>query len=168
MPEAQTLLIVSEETSIGMPALIWAWREGIWPTPACRTCPITTCCTCSGSMSARSSAAPIAMPPRSVGCRDAKPPPILPTGVRALPRMTVRGMQVSRSEEDIDPRSRHHPGVPPSDAELLDAARGGDEAAFAALIGRHRGELLRHCYRMLGSPQDAEDNVLLRYALRAG
>ncbi len=31
MPEAQTLLIVSEETSIGMPALIWAWREGIWP-----------------------------------------------------------------------------------------------------------------------------------------
>ena len=58
--------------------------------------------------------------------------------------------------------------MPPSDAELLDAARGGDEAAFAALIGRHRGELLRHCYRMLGSPQDAEDNVLLRYALRAG
>ena len=33
MPDAQTLLIVSEETSIGMPALICAWREGIWPTP---------------------------------------------------------------------------------------------------------------------------------------
>ena len=33
MPEAQTLLIVSEETSFGMPALIWAWREGIWPWP---------------------------------------------------------------------------------------------------------------------------------------
>ena len=31
MPEAQTLLIVSEETSFGMPALICAWREGIWP-----------------------------------------------------------------------------------------------------------------------------------------
>ena len=27
-----------------MPALIWAWREGIWPWPACRTWPITTCC----------------------------------------------------------------------------------------------------------------------------
>src|SRR5215218_9089995 len=95
MPDAQTLLIVSEETSIGIPALICAWREGIWPTPACRTCPITTCCTCSGATSARSSAAPMAIPPRSVGCSEARPPPILPTGVRALPRMTVRGMQVS-------------------------------------------------------------------------
>ena len=31
MPEAHTLLIVSEETSLGIPALICAWREGIWP-----------------------------------------------------------------------------------------------------------------------------------------
>ena len=31
MPEAQTLLIVSEETSLGIPALICAWREGICP-----------------------------------------------------------------------------------------------------------------------------------------
>ena len=30
-PEAQTLLTVSEETSFGIPALICAWREGIWP-----------------------------------------------------------------------------------------------------------------------------------------
>ena len=97
MPDAQTLLIVSEDTSIGMPALICAWREGICPTPAWSTWPITTCCTCSGATSARSSAAPMAMPPRSVGCSDARPPPILPTGVRALPRMTVRGMQVSSS-----------------------------------------------------------------------
>ena len=35
--------MVSEETSLGMPALIWAWREGIWPWPACRTWPMTTC-----------------------------------------------------------------------------------------------------------------------------
>ena len=41
-PEAQTLLIVSEETSFGMPALIWAWREGIWPWPACSTWPKIT------------------------------------------------------------------------------------------------------------------------------
>ena len=40
MPDAQTLLIVSEETSFGMPALICAWREGIWPWPAWRTWPI--------------------------------------------------------------------------------------------------------------------------------
>ena len=66
MPEAQTLLIVSEETSFGMPALICAWREGIWPWPAWSTWPITTCSTCSGSTSARSSAALMAMPPSSV------------------------------------------------------------------------------------------------------
>ena len=29
MPDAQTLLIVSDGTSFGMPALICAWREGI-------------------------------------------------------------------------------------------------------------------------------------------
>ena len=45
MPEAQTLLIVSEGTSFGMPALICAWREGICPWPACSTWPKITCST---------------------------------------------------------------------------------------------------------------------------
>ena len=46
-----------------------------------------------------------------------------------------------------------------SDDAVVAAARAGDEAAFAALVDRHRRELHVHCYRMLGSFEEAEDLV---------
>ena len=43
--------------------------------------------------------------------------------------------------------------------ELIARARGGDGDAFRVLVEPHRHELLVHCYRMLGSLQDAEDTL---------
>lgn len=44
-----------------------------------------------------------------------------------------------------------------SDELLLERAKGGDQAAFVELYERHRNEVFRFAYRLLGSVETAED-----------
>ena len=46
---------------------------------------------------------------------------------------------------------------PPTDHALLEATRGGDEAAFAELVGRYRNQITSYIYRMTNDYDGAVD-----------
>ena len=57
------------------------------------------------------------------------------------------------------PQDGHQPMSNVEQDAVVAAAKAGDEAAFATLVERHRRELHVHCYRMVGSFEEAEDLV---------
>ena len=134
-PEAQTLLIVSEETSFGIPAVdLRLARRDLALAGLQHLAHDDVLDLARARRSARSSAALIAMPPSSVAWSEDRPPPSLPTGVRAVPRITVLGMGVSGRMQRTRERMAAHPARRPPPTLPLDT--GADTVASASSTAR--------------------------------
>ncbi len=94
MPEPHILLTVVQPAASGSPAPSDACRAGACPWPAGSTQPITTSCTCSGLICARSTAARIAAAPSSGAVKVLRSPWNAPMGVRAAETMTTGSLSM--------------------------------------------------------------------------
>ena len=110
-PEAQTMLMVRAVFSLGIPEWIRIWRATFWPSPAVRTLPMMTSSTKAGSRPpALSKAALTAVTPISTGLTPVRPPPNLPTAVRAALTITASGISTPQLAGPRGNRIRFPPG----------------------------------------------------------
>ena len=104
---------------------------------------------------------------RRVEGRSSRPPSVRVQCHRWVRRGPARKLtdefRARRASKQWMAVARRHPDPEPleidDEARVLALAQAGDERAFRELVEPHRRALEVHAYRMLGSPQDAEDIV---------